>query len=404
MKHLIAMMALLGVVGSASAFDDWFDHSSTPGDDLWSSAGNWNTGQLPNVSTTNRVMVYPNAGTGGLSQADIAVTIGLGLYLNSPGTTELEILPAGDLTATQIGEGISLWFVLGGNAEQDQTLTVNGGRFEVTTPGAGITIGDAGVGTLTVNSGSFTGNAGVFLTWNNAGSSGTININGGSVTVDSLNIRNFGTVNQANGTNSISNLTMDPDGRYNIMGGTLIVRGQDAIGGLNSYYVGGQITGFDANDPSAFTLTYDGTDTILYVVPAIGTYADWVADWGLTGSDTNRTADLENGGLGDGMDNLLEYALGGNPTNDDAVAFLPTVEFAADSVEYVFRRRVDFAPRNLAYDLMVNPDGLQAPWVNVGTNFVTAIGSIDAEFESVTNMVSTAGIDLNFINLQVTEE
>ena len=77
MKRIITLLALLGLVGSASAFDDWFDHSNTPGDDLWSSPGNWNTGQLPNAggATTNRVMLYPNAGAGGLSQVDITATV-----------------------------------------------------------------------------------------------------------------------------------------------------------------------------------------------------------------------------------------------------------------------------------------------------------------------------------------
>jgi len=46
--------------------------------------------------------------------------------------------------------------------------------------------------------------------------------------------------------------------------------------------------------------------------------------------DTNGTGamtfDAECGGIGDGMDNLLEYTLGGDPTVDDAAAFMPVFD------------------------------------------------------------------------------
>ncbi|RKX46501.1 MAG: hypothetical protein DRP64_03120 [Verrucomicrobia bacterium] len=144
------------------------------------------------------------------------------------------------------------------------------------------------------------------------------------------------------------------------------------------------------------------TEYSVVVVPP--DYANWVADWGLTGADTNRFADIENGGLGDGMENQLEYVLGGNPTNDDAVIILPTAEFTMDTIEYVYRRRVDATLRGLDYGLLTIDDLQVGTWTTNGTAFeVAPVGIIDADFESVTNSIPITGFDLGFVNLEVTE-
>jgi len=133
------------------------------------------------------------------------------------------------------------------------------------------------------------------------------------------------------------------------------------------------------------------------------TYADWVAeDTGLTeGVNDARTDDPDL----DGMDNLLEYVLGGDPLVDDAASILPTSDFAVDTVEYVYRRRVDAALRGLDYGLLVNINDLQLgnAWTNYGHAFETDAGSIDFEFESVTNVLPITGIDKGFLNLEVME-
>jgi hypothetical protein len=51
------------------------------------------------------------------------------------------------------------------------------------------------------------------------------------------------------------------------------------------------------------------------VLPDPG-YTAWAAEWGLAGTNASSTVDVDR----DGFDNLLEYALGGNPTNADAIA------------------------------------------------------------------------------------
>lgn len=128
-------------------------------------------------------------------------------------------------------------------------------------------------------------------------------------------------------------------------------------------------------------------------------YEMWAAGYGLEGFNALRTTDIEP----DGMDNLLEYALGGNPTNDDAAAVLPTLEVTVGTMEYVYRRRIDAAVSGLDYALILNTnDLLQAAWINVGTTFETTNVVIDADFESVTNTIPVKG-DVGFVNLEIDE-
>lgn len=140
-----------------------------------------------------------------------------------------------------------------------------------------------------------------------------------------------------------------------------------------------------------------------YNAPTPPTYEGWVEDWAITGSDTNRTADIEP----DGIENLLEYALGGNPFVNDAASILPTSTFPdSDNWEYVYRRRVDDDVRNLVYDLQYRTNLItQATWASSGGLFETGVGSIDTEFEAVTNTIpiTTYGLDQAYLKLEVRE-
>ncbi len=130
-----------------------------------------------------------------------------------------------------------------------------------------------------------------------------------------------------------------------------------------------------------------------------GGYEGWVDSYNLTGTDAERGTDYEL----DGMDNLLEFSLGGNPTNDDAAAILPTSEFTTGTIEYVYNRRSDAVHHGLVYGLVLNTNGLVVgPWDPVGTDYETTNVVIDAEFESVTNTIPVSG-EQGFVNLEVTE-
>ena len=131
-------------------------------------------------------------------------------------------------------------------------------------------------------------------------------------------------------------------------------------------------------------------------------YSKWAYDFGLIGSNALRSTDLEP----DGMDNLTEYALGGNPTNADAVAILPTAGIIPDLgtnwLEYVYRRRNDYVARGLDYTVEAGTNLVSGGW---GTNGVVEVdsGPVDAEFDAVTNRVSTTEMVQQFLRLRIEE-
>jgi len=128
-------------------------------------------------------------------------------------------------------------------------------------------------------------------------------------------------------------------------------------------------------------------------------WAAWTNSYSLSGSDAELGADPDF----DDMDNLVEYALGGNPTNSDAAATLPVSGLvdagSTNWLEYVYLRRLDAATRGLTYEVVRN-DSLQVgSWTNSEITEVTA--AIDADFEAVTNRISTATKNAQFMRLNI---
>ncbi|VGO11757.1 hypothetical protein PDESU_00303 [Pontiella desulfatans] len=130
-------------------------------------------------------------------------------------------------------------------------------------------------------------------------------------------------------------------------------------------------------------------------------YEDWMAEQGLTNGVNAAYGDDPDG---DDMDNLLEYALGGNALLNDASTFLPGYAVAEDGstnyLNYVYRRRIDYAARGMTYAVGAGGNLVHEPMTNA-TQQLPA-GAIDADFESVTNRVSMDGKDAQFMELKVT--
>jgi hypothetical protein len=128
-------------------------------------------------------------------------------------------------------------------------------------------------------------------------------------------------------------------------------------------------------------------------------YVQWAESYGLTGSDAEKSADVEP----DGVINLLEYAQGGNPTVDDAASVSPELvtgtEGGTNWLNYVYTRRIDAYDRGLEYNVFSSTDLV----LDVLTNATEEAGSalIDTEFESVTNRVSTDVLNKQFMQLEV---
>ena len=119
-------------------------------------------------------------------------------------------------------------------------------------------------------------------------------------------------------------------------------------------------------------------------------FGQWAVAFGLSGSQALHNADPD----GDALDNLSEYALGGNPTNGSdqgyAPAFGTSEENGTNYFEYVYARRRDAAARGLRYTVKATTNLVSGSW---STNDVTEIEgeAIDNDFESVINRVPLGG-------------
>jgi len=126
-------------------------------------------------------------------------------------------------------------------------------------------------------------------------------------------------------------------------------------------------------------------------------YDDWGSGYGLGNGQEGLAADPDL----DRMNNLAEYALGGNPTNSDAKEVLPVS--MADSGEglvvYAYNRRRDADARGLTYAVEMNTNLLVGGWSSNGVA-ETGTGIVDTDFEVVTNAIPMDA-DKKFIRLSV---
>ena len=83
------------------------------------------------------------------------------------------------------------------------------------------------------------------------------------------------------------------------------------------------------------SLAINGSNLELTVTAPAG-YAGWIDDFGLAVADQDPTDDPDN----DGMDNLLEFVLNGNPSISDP-SNLPDLVVTATDFEFTFQRRDD---------------------------------------------------------------
>ena len=140
----------------------------------------------------------------------------------------------------------------------------------------------------------------------------------------------------------------------------------------------------------------------LTVKSATTAFEQWAGDYGLTGDDAATTNDYD----ADGLNNLYEYALGGDPTNAADQGISPVhglvADVAGDWMRYVYPKLSD-PNSGVTYHIEVNDDLLYGNWTNANYT-VTGTGTIDAEFDSVTNKIPTTGKPAQFIRLIVEEQ
>lgn len=104
---------------------------------------------------------------------------------------------------------------------------------------------------------------------------------------------------------------------------------------------------------------------------------------------------------GDELSNLIEYALGGNPNSVDAALLAPRIEviMGGASCDFIYRRRVDAATRQLTYQVEQRSALDSGGWGSGPAEHSTT--GLNAEFEEVRHRASTSSDPHLFMRLKV---
>jgi len=154
------------------------------------------------------------------------------------------------------------------------------------------------------------------------------------------------------------------------------------------------VTGFDGARYAATVTQDQAADEVMLVITETQ-YGSWISGYGLGSTNANMQANPD----GDYWPNLMEYALGGVPTDGFDSGIAPTVQLSSGGFDYIYRRRLDAAARGLTYTVEARSNLLAgAAWSADGC-VETGSGAIDASFERVTNRVDTG--DTGFVRLKV---
>jgi hypothetical protein len=131
-------------------------------------------------------------------------------------------------------------------------------------------------------------------------------------------------------------------------------------------------------------------------------WEQWLAQYPGLGASTNETDNPD----GDAYINVYEYGLGGDPTAANTAHEPQFGELTEDGgtnyIRYVYARLKDNASANrgLSYFLQTKTDLIFGTWTNAFYE-VEGVGSLDAEFNAVTNRISTDAGDQRFIRLKI---
>jgi hypothetical protein len=262
------------------------------------------------------------------------------------------------------------------------TIILNGGSLKS---------GNAATGrSLIFNSGALAGNGRIDILGNSSGSgTGVVQFGNGVDTTEFsgvFDVHDNGTLDlSAIATNEASfGIRLSGTGCYyndaNVAVATLEIDGEFIRAGTYAY------ADFSAAR-QAFLVKTGGTITVLS-----DPYTAWAKTYALVGGQFGDD-DL------DGLSNIAEYGLGGNPTNASDIGFVPTFGTASNGFEYVHAERS--APGNGVRYTVEASGALVAPaWTTNGVERI-GVGILDAEFNSVTNRVSTELRAVQFIRLKI---
>ncbi len=144
---------------------------------------------------------------------------------------------------------------------------------------------------------------------------------------------------------------------------------------------------------------------VTFDLPLVSSYSEWASGYGLTGDDALMDADPENGGMGDGYDNLAEYALGMDPTRSDAGSrdwIDVTNEDGTNWFEYVHYRRTNYVNEGLHYWL-IDSARLDSAVVSTNAQDQILVGPVVDGYEPVTNRYEVNDSSL-FIKVEIRQD
>ena len=139
---------------------------------------------------------------------------------------------------------------------------------------------------------------------------------------------------------------------------------------------------------------YTNLNEVYAISGASSLYVIWKDDYGVTSS----LADDD----GDGLDNLTEYGLGGDPTNALDQGFSTAALIDGSSLNYVYPMRSGNS--GITYYLKTTDNLVTGTWTNDGYTVTgTNTGGYAAGFDAVTNQLSTSVKEEQFIRLKIEE-
>ena len=409
MKKLVLMGISIGfIVVVSEGANIYFNGASTP-DQLWSSTANWNLARLP---VDGDVARYNLVGGEPLEIADGTAAVATHLFLArnhaGPFTGNLQLIQDGATSSLTLSGQLQISNDVGGKGEyvlNNGTVSVGNGQY------GSAWIGGFGSGTLTVNGGQFNASNSLNLGMQ-SNSSGLLSLTGGEVNLGDQSAQGMNLVMYKFGTNSTSHVQLDggilrafrienmvhadANATIDFAGGTMVVTGNritETAGYIKAGIIGSYGYYWQTGDlvSDYFRMIYDSDSNRTTIEAVVAGYDFWSTGWIVDiGAKTN---DYD----GDLLDNLYEYAVGGDPTNALDMGYVPTFGLDAGSMAYVHAQRTDDA--TLAYYLETIDDLVDGIWTNGGYS-VTDTNTTGGTFDFVTNTIPTTA-DQVFVRLTV---
>ena len=143
------------------------------------------------------------------------------------------------------------------------------------------------------------------------------------------------------------------------------------------------VSGLNGQTIDTSNLLVDGTVKVV----ADTSFAQWVASYNLTGTNSLETADPDL----DGLSNLYEYGLGGDPTNGTNTGTSPTygtVNVGGTNFFGYIYPQLSGTNSGLAYSLELTTDLINIPWTNTGY-VVWGTNVTGGPLDFVTNVTTT---------------